>query len=282
MNGSSKSTIRVKCNQTVSVAQNAGYGDDGTSAVVYALHPYYHSSPAALVNNALYQNYVRLYEETKLIGMKLEIAVTSPIGGADTPSLQLYTSFDRRHGYGELAYTVDDIKKSSSSIVSTALNNNVAKIVRSIYASDLIEKAQWHDSELDGNGDDKAWVTAATNPNFFVPSFFMFLNSPSLGAAHEVKFTVSCTYYVSFRNPAYGAAVNRAAGRAVAPGDLPDDGGDMDDTAPRVPAEAPSRSVMATSVDAADHVLERQRNATRAIQHMQREADIAARRRLNP
>ena len=187
VNGSSKSTIRVKCNQTVSVAQNAGYGDDGTSAVVYALNPYYHLSPAALVNNALYQNYVRLYEETKMIGMKLEIAVTSPIGGADTPSLQLYTCFDRRHGYGELAPTVDGIKKSSSSIVSTALNNNVAKIVRSIYASDLIEKAQWHDSELDGNGDDKAWVTAATNPNFFTPSFFMFLNSPTRSFGRNIS-----------------------------------------------------------------------------------------------
>ena len=57
----------------------------------------------------------------------------------------------------------------------------------------------------------------------------------------------------------------------------------MDDTPARVPAEAPSMSVMATSVDAAERVVDRQRRATRAIQRMQREADLAAARHtLNP
>lgn len=57
--------------------------------------------------------------------------------------------FDRRHGETEAAPDADAIKNASSMSVATALNNNVAKISRSCYASDLIEKAQWIDSSMD-------------------------------------------------------------------------------------------------------------------------------------
>lgn len=204
VNASSRSMVRVKVNQTYTTTTAAGYGNAATGATINYVSPYDLSS-GSVVGNPLYQAYCGLYEETKMIGMKVVLSVTSAVGGSDTPSLEIYTAWDRRHGYGEAAMTVPGIRGSSSNTIATALNNNVAKVTRSIYASDLIEKAQWHDSEFSG-GRDSAWVSAGANPNFFCPSLFFFFNSPSLGAAHNIGYSVSVTYYVAFRNPRYGGS----------------------------------------------------------------------------
>ena len=42
-----------------------------------------------------------------------------------------------------------DVKNSATSNIATALNNNVAKLTRSCYASDLMERATWFDATLD-------------------------------------------------------------------------------------------------------------------------------------
>lgn len=224
VNGNSRSTIRMKCNQTITSTAVAGYGNSATSAVVYQIQPYTSSlSSIALVANPLYRAYVNLYEETKLIGYKVNIAVTSAVGGSDTPSLQIYTAFDRRHGSGEAGWTVQQIMESSSNTVATAVNNNIAKISRSIYASDLIEKAQWHDSSLNSAGTaDQAWQTAGQNPNFFCPTMFLFFNSPSLGAQHNISYSLSVTYYVAFRNPKFGGSSTSSKELAVREIALPD------------------------------------------------------------
>lgn len=300
VNGSSKSTVRMKTavesSVTISVPNNA-------LSAVYNIPAF--GSPSASINarsvlaSPLYRTYCSLYEEVKCVGMKVSLSVASPIGGTALPSLQIYTAWDRRHGYSEAPYTADGIKNSSTYNVATALNNNVAKLTRSIYASDLMEKAQWHDCKISGDPQtnsqqDDAFVAAAGNPNFFAPSFFMTLASPSLAAAQSpatVALQFSVVYYMAFRNPKYGAGASASKlddlGARVSIDDDDGDasgGGDMDDT----PATAgtyegaPSRSVMSTASSAADHVVDRQRQATRAIQRMQREADLAARRSLNP
>nr|AIY31235.1 hypothetical protein [Dromedary stool-associated circular ssDNA virus] len=228
VNASSRSSLRMKCNQTQTTTATAGHSDAATGASVWRLRPYANED-TSLTNNPLYQAYLSLYEETKLIGMKVNLAVTSQVGGVDTPSLQIYTAWDRRHGYDDDVPTVAQIKAAATSSVATALNNNVAKLSRSLYASDLIEKAQWHDSSVTANVDN-AWLTAGNNPNFFCPAFFFFFNSPSLAATHAISFSVSVTYYVAFRNPKYGGS--------SASKDLPartvtfaggDDGGDMEE-----------------------------------------------------
>lgn len=230
VNSSSRSNIRMKCNQTLTSTAVVGYGNDATSAAVYQIQPYTSSlSSIALVANPLYRAYVDLYEETKLIGFKVDLSVSSAVGGSDTPSLQIYTAFDRRHGSGEPGWTVDQIKSSANSSVATAVNNNVAKISRSVFASDLMEKAQWHDSTLNAaKTADSAWQTAAANPNFFCPTMFYFFNSPSLGAQHNISINVSVTYYVAFRNPKYGASSASSKLAYQDPSVFPDEGGDMD------------------------------------------------------
>lgn len=212
VNGSSRSSIRMKCNQTATFTLNAGYSDAATNAQRGIILPY--SNTAVCVTaNELYRAYVGLYEETKIIGMKVALSVASTVGGADIPSLQIYSTWDRRYGNGEDQMSVDDIRMSANNTVATALNNNVAKITRSCYASDLMEKAQWHDSSLipptaANGGKDAAWVSAGVNPNFFCPSFQYFFNCPTKAAVTAISYTISVTYYVAFRNPRYGGSAS--------------------------------------------------------------------------
>lgn len=206
VNGSSRSSIRCKCVVTGSGTLRSGYGDSLGQDVFHIL-PFKVSAatnPVPLVSSPLFTAYQNLYEEMKLIGYKVQVSVTDQIGGSTLPSLQIYTAWDRRHGEGEADYSPSQIKASASSNVATALNNNVAKLSRSIYASDLIEKAQWFDSSKGPTATIASWATAATNPNMFCPAFFMCFGSPSLSQASEVAavhFSVSVTYYVAFRNP---------------------------------------------------------------------------------
>lgn len=234
VNASSRSSLRMKCVQTYSDTANSGYAN--TLSSVQALFPYNAMIPSAVVNNPLYQAYRNLYEETKLIGMKVQLSVTSVVGNATLPSLEIYSAWDRRCGQGELLPTGSDLKTMATSNVATALNNNVAKISRSIYASDLMEKAQWHDSEpvSSSNNTDLAWDTASTNPNFFCPAFFFCFGSPSLASpGTTVNYSISITYYVAFRNPKYGGSASSKdlPVRSVAfPADDGDDfDGDMDE-----------------------------------------------------
>lgn len=232
VNASSRSSIRVKCVITNSYQKTSGYGT--TLGSVFSIRPF-GPDTESIKSSPLYANYCNLYEEVKLIGMKVAVNVITPVGGAALPSLEIYTMFDRRHGYGEPTPSATEIKEASSMSVATALNNNVAKITRSIYASDLIEKAQWIDSSMDSaaNNQNAAWVAAGLNPNFFCPSFNMCFGSPALtqSAQANVSFSVSITYYVAFRNPKFGGSSSSKdlPVRQVTFADEPDGDADMVD-----------------------------------------------------
>lgn len=237
VNGSSRSSIRCKCVVTGQSTLHSGYGDTlGTD--VFRISPFATSglsNPVPVVSSPLFQAYQNLYEEMKIIGMKVQISVTDQVGGATLPSLQIYTAWDRRVGYGEAALTPSMIKNASSNNIATALNNNIAKLSRSIYASDLIEKAQWLDSSFaDVAGSNiAAWEAAGLNPNFFHPGFYMCFGSPSLSQASEVAsvhFSVSVTYYIAFRNPRFGgSSSNRELAAKTVTFVDPDDGSDMEE-----------------------------------------------------
>lgn len=252
VNGSSRSTVRMKTAINSTTTVTAGHGNDAIGAVMQVFEPYAGSgaSSFAACNSPLYRTYCNLYEEVKMIGAKINLAVTSAIGGGDIPSLQIYTAWDRKRGNGEEAVTVASIKASSTHAVATALNNNVAKLSRSCYASDLMEKATWIDSTLDAtNGNrNKAWISAGVNPNMFCPSFQFFMNCPSKGETTSVSVSINVTYYFAFRNPRFGGtgdsriAVSDVGAKRVLPaddddGDIDGSGGaDMDDDAAEVPA----------------------------------------------
>lgn len=278
VNANSRSSVRMKTVVTDTWNATAGYGASATGAVVVESMPLKGTNDSlSAANSPLYRTYCSLYEECKMIGSKISIAVVSAIGGSDIPSLQIYTSWDRKHGYGEPSYTAADIKNASTSNVATALNNNVAKLTRSCYASDLMEKATWFDATLDSAADNinQAWQAAALNPNMFCPAFFAFFNCPSLGATKAVSVSVSITYYFAFRNPRYGgsgaAKLVDLGARSVSFPD--DDDGDMDDAIPPLPDDDPSDF----PEDSAPAVLTR-RARSNASADLQAEAAPSARR----
>lgn len=251
VNASSRSNVRIKC----SVESNFELASGTTAApgAVKEICPLFDSTDnTSALTSPLYRTYCSLYEEVKIVGFKTQVSIASVIGGADLPSLQIYTAFDRKRGATEDAPTAAEIKNSSTYLVSTALNNNVAKITRSIYASDLMEKALWHDCTLSlaaGTYSDKAYNDAEANPNFFIPSMAMCFQAPTLGASVQVKVNVSTVYYFAFRNPKFGGG---ASNRGVI--DLgavrrergPDDDGDVDVQPPaqRVAAQSASGRVV--------------------------------------
>lgn len=216
VNSSSRSSVRMKTSVTSLIQCTAGYGNNATDAVVYRISPLLGTNAVlSAAHSPLFRTYCNLYEEMKLVGCKVSLSVVSAVGSADLPSLQIYTAWDRKYGYGEAVPTVDQLKNSSSYNVATALNNNVAKLTRSCYAGDLIEKATWFDSTLDTSANgytNLAWKAAAANPNMFHPSFAFTLVSPSRPSSASVDVSISITYYCAFRNPRYGGTGNVASG----------------------------------------------------------------------
>lgn len=232
VNGSSRSIARIKTSFTLTKEVSAGYGTT-PGTVVYTVPYGTNVADGSLYHSLLYRQYCNLYEQVKIIGVKIAFAVVTPVGDVTTPSLQIYTAWDRNWGQGDQVPTGNSIVSSSTYNVATALNNNVAKITRACYASDLMEKATWIDTDVSEYGTNKAWYAAQQNPNMFSPSFMFTCLSPSLGAAHNITVSLSFTYYLAFRNPKFGggaeseAKVQDLGVRAVSFPDADDDG-DMD------------------------------------------------------
>ena len=181
----------------------------GTSVAVLTAPFYTSQLNCSPLNSELYRTYCKLYDEVKCIGAKAILNVSSEVGRTDIPSLQIYTGWDRRFSNADNTPTFDDIKTYSTYQVATAVNNSVCKLQRTCYASDLLEKAQWHDSSIAQNASnywyDKAFVSAGDNPNFFCPALFLAFAVPGKTTATTVSYTVDVVYYFSFRNPKYGA-----------------------------------------------------------------------------
>ena len=255
VNGSSRSSIRLKVpiHDVDAFTQNAN--DVGTT--VAAICPWTNSiARTSALNSPLYRNYCNLYDEVKCIGMKIKINVSSQVGGSDIPSLQIFTAFDRRYGHTDSAPNYQALKTYATYQVATAVNNSVAKLERSIYASDLLEKAQWHDCSLSLTGayyDDDAYKDSGSNPNFFVPSLFLCFAIPQTTAQTVVRCTYDIMYYFAFRNPKYGGSSSPSkldvetlsySTRSIDPslGDgealMDDDGDDVDEEPP--PAAVPA------------------------------------------
>lgn len=222
MNGSSRFTVRLKVPVMATFNLTRAANTHGTSFARFCPFAAYgggYSSQSAL-GSELYRIYCDLYDEVKCIGMKVKVNVCNQIGGTDIPSLEIYTALDRRYGNGEPNVTFDNVRKFSTFSMATAVNNSVAKIERSCYASDLMEKAQWHDCSLTVSKDaqgvvtaasDPAYVAAGNNPNFFVPCFFLGFDVPTTTTSTTINFTTEVIYYFSFRNPKFGGSSSSSA-----------------------------------------------------------------------
>lgn len=230
INGSSKSTIRVKIPMTFTDARTQDPNTVGTSVTVLSCPFYTSQLNCSPLRSELYRTYCHLYDEVKCIGAKIVLNVSSQVGGTDIPSLQIYTGWDRRFSNADDVPTFAQLSTYSTYQTATAVNNSVCKLQRTCYASDLLEKAQWHDCTLAQNQSnfwyDKAFVASGDNPNFFCPTCFLAFAIPSKTTATTVSYTVDIVYYFAFRNPKFGAASSAARAavdtRSLLPSDAPD------------------------------------------------------------
>ena len=233
VNGSSRSSIRVKIPVTYTHSLTQPSGTHGTD--VDGICPLTQTTTfvSSALSSPLYRTYCLLYDEVKVIGFKANINITSSVGGSDLPSLEILTSFDRRFGSSEDYPTYADLRTYSTYQAAMAVNNSIAKLTRSIYASDLMEKAQWHDCtllEAAGEYTDRAYQASARNPNFFVPMLFIAFNCPDTSTSKTISYTAEITYYFSFRNPKYGAGSSSAKSSVeYLPRTAVDGPGDVDD-----------------------------------------------------
>lgn len=214
INGSSKSSIRVKI--PISTTFTLSTSNAGTVKAL-PFSPFVNSaSDGSALSSPLYRLYTQLYDEVKCIGGRITLAIGTPIGTATVPSLTIITAWDRRLGRGTLERPTDfaTLENYSSQKKAVAVNNSIAKLIRSCYASDIMEKAQWHDCTLStpsaGLYQDDAFTDANNNPNFFNPGMWLGA-SISNATAQTITFQADITWYFSFRNPKYGGSAGDAA-----------------------------------------------------------------------
>lgn len=238
VNGSSRSQVRVKI--PVSLTETLTQ-DGATHRTAVAKLDAFHRADTTLRNqsvfgNPLYSTYASLYDEVQCIGCKIRLSFTNAVGAATLPAIKVHSCWDRRFGQGEATSTADEVINSASYMPSSAINNSICKMQRSCYASDLIEKIQWHDCSLSPVGAttvvaDGAYEAAGVNPNFFCPAFFFCVEEvPSDVAWVNISVMVDAVFYFKFRSPRYGGSSSGSAKSLALPGGdfvNPDD--DMDD-----------------------------------------------------
>lgn len=236
INGSSKSICRLKVPQLVKTTL-ASVDDNGVM-LSKPITPFdsggSSGNPFSALDSPIYRQFCNLYEEVKCIGGKINLSVETPIGTATIPSVTIITAWDRRLNRQEAAAgssdapTYDDLITYSTAKRAVGINNSVCKIKRSLYASDLIEKAQWHDCTFTTSTTeirDVAWYNAGNNCNFFSPGMWLGM-AQSGSAAADINVIVEVNWYFAFRNPKYGGAASAGAK------------GDMRETAPMMDQEA--------------------------------------------
>lgn len=257
--------VRVPVQQLVTLTVPA----QSTDSNVLTSGPYYQASNvlpravAGAVAQRLYTAYVGLYDQVKCDGVVSNLSVVTPIGGAGgLNALQVIMAYDRCGCQNEIiadAITTAQLFNFSSSVARSAINNSVAKMSRSCWASDIQERTVFHDSTVSASQTavwDRDFSSNATKVGYFAP--LLMLGVRLAAAAPESATTVQVlleqVYYFTFRQPKYGGDPSATANlRSVPALNLRrdarsldreanmDDAGGLDDEAAQAAAPAASR-----------------------------------------
>ena len=243
----SRVRVRVQSEQLVTLTIPAKGLDSNVATSVpfadYAAVKAPGSLNCSAVSSPLYQAYTKLFDQVKCDGVISKIAVTTPVGSSNSavPALQIVTAYDRNGNFREATQTAlnsqgayaaapatyDEVLEASGSVVRSALNNSVAKLARSCWASDIQERTTFHDCTLeehiDGFHNDAAYVSSDRNASFFSPLLYVAFHLPTTAPQSklDINFILSQTYYFTFRNPKYGASSGASASAAVRARDDP-------------------------------------------------------------
>ena len=187
------------------------------------------------VITGLYRAYANLYDQVKCDGVVTRLSILTPIGSSSTPAVQVVIAYDRLGTPQEVvnntgtaadpeSITTGDLFNYSSATVSSAINNSVAKLSRSCWASDIQERTQFHDCSVLTNQSssysctDKDFYSNLRRVGYFSPLTLIGLR---LAAAPQSATTISVlleqTYYFTFRNPKYGGSASAASVQSLAP-----------------------------------------------------------------
>lgn len=201
------------------------------------------------IDAPIFDAYANLFDEVKIDGIKCQFSITSPIGGAATiPSCSVISVVDRRANSAEVNPaanefpTLANMLSYSSVSVRDCVTNSVAKVSRSVWASDLVEKCQFQDSNFSAPAANTkytdAFYAASYNPNFFCPAVYFCvadLPAPAQGQTASINYRCQMYAYVTFRNPKYApsASAKNVEERAAA----------FEEAVQRVAAEHPDAEI---------------------------------------
>ena len=268
--------VRVPVQQVVTLTVAANSIDSN----VLTSSPFYRdasTSPlavAAAVNMPLYAAYANLYDQVKCDGVVTTLSVVSPIGSGALSALQVIVAYDRQGTKNEVTnaqdlpspITVGTLFSYSSAVARSAINNSVAKMTRSCWASDLQERTMFHDCSIfvSTGGTrvyDHDFYSNAAKVGYFAPLTMIGLRLPAVAPQDgvSVQLLLEQTYYFTFRNPKFGGDPSATANTRMASipvmsqrsdtrrldteGDMDDAGGlDDEDAAAAVPAAQIRRS----------------------------------------
>ena len=269
--------VRVPVQQVVTLTVAANSIDSN----VLTSSPFYRNSTtaplavAAAVNMPLYAAYANLYDQVKCDGVMTTLSVVSPIGASAgaLSALQVIVAYDRQGTKNEVtnaqdlpsAITVGQLFSYSSAVAKSAINNSVAKMSRSCWASDLQERTMFHDCTIFSRSSgtevyDHDFYSNAAKVGYFAPLTMIGVRLPAVAPQDgvSVQLLLEQTYYFTFRNPKFGGdpSATRASLRSIpvmsqrsdtrrldTEADMDDAGGlDDEDAAAAVPAAQIRRS----------------------------------------
>lgn len=240
-NGSSRSRVRVKMQQRLTfettIPANATYPVNCLSLASFYNNQTLTGAATGCMKGGcfaheLFYTYSQLYSQFRLEGMKVNFAVTNPIGaGADFSNLSVYCNVERQTqsddfqlGYNPNNPTAPhyplplELVHSANTPVAMAVNNSITRFQRQVWASDLLERCTFVDcgtnvsnKTINGQSNQATEQLNDDNPAFSPTLFFTVATSDTAGQARQVNFLVDVTYYVQFRNPKYAAGMDSIA-----------------------------------------------------------------------
>jgi len=172
-----------------------------------------------IMDNPLFQMYVRLYDEMKLNGVVYKFRVNGVPGNVTAGSI--YTAIDRHATARDLsiAKSYDEVVNGVEHQRFDYTSTDRAIFTRSFWSRDLMEKAQFVDSTCHSTADyPSAGITSNVVEDWynmgrggFIPLLYLCAHSAGFASAGPTM-TISCTvnYYLTFRNPKFKTAVDRS------------------------------------------------------------------------
>lgn len=166
----------------------------------------------------LYNAYTNLYDQVKCDGVVTRLSIVSPIGAgtaAAASALQVIVAYDRMGTSSEVngasTPTTAQLFNFSSAVVRSAINNSVAKMSRSIWASDVQERTVFHDATVralssSAGVSDSDFASNTVKVNYFAPLTMIGLRLAAAAptSVTTIQVLLEQTYYFTFRNPKYG------------------------------------------------------------------------------